>query len=231
MANTTFAWMVDRCQPFLAFDFDPLGQIMSAYISSLDQIIQKTKGTASETQYGGWGTSGPLHDSYRGILNTMWGYQLRHPGEYFDRPVTGECIHPVVYHAREKGHYDEPSLHGFERVPARDGQPAYWTKTYDAAAQPHGLADRLRSWVPGLAAKPERTTKTVTIPEFVIPARIANPQDRLGYPIERALATNVSNRAGWGMSAEERRKVARAQDREGLGFLERLDRENAGLVG
>ncbi|MCJ1378005.1 hypothetical protein MMC17_001101 [Xylographa soralifera] len=231
MANTTFAWMVDRCQPFLAFDFEPLGEIMTDYISSLNQIIEISQKSASETQYGGWGTSGPLHDSYRGILNTMWGYKLRHPGEYFNSPITGECIHPVVYHAREKGKYDEPSLRGFERVPAKDEQPPYWTKTYEVVDQPHGLAERLWSYVPGLAAKPGRKTKTVKIPEFVIPTKIADPQDRLGFPVERALVMNVSNRAGFGMSEDERRKVARARDREGLEFLQRLDRENAGLLG
>ncbi|MCJ1387339.1 hypothetical protein MMC18_000182 [Xylographa bjoerkii] len=227
MANTTFAWMVDRCQPFLAFDFEPLQEVMGNYLSSLNQIIGRPTG---DVQYGGWGNSGPLHDSYKGILNTMWGSKLRHPGEYFDPAVTGECIHPVVYHAREKANYDKPSLHGFERFPAKDGQPPYWIKTYKNHEEPQGLASRIMSYVPGLATKPEPKTKTVKIPEFVIPKKIANPQDRLGFPAERALILNVSNRAGFGISEEERKKLERSKDREGQEFLERLDTENAELL-
>ena len=88
------------------------------------------------------------------------------------------------------------------------------------------------SYVPGLAATPVARTKTVKIPEFVIPKRIANAEDRLGYPAERALAVNTSNRGGVGMpeTGKEKMERARARDKEGQEFLERLDRENAELL-
>jgi len=42
MANTTFAWMVDRCRPFLRFEKKVLyTEIMSDYFSTLEKLTAR----------------------------------------------------------------------------------------------------------------------------------------------------------------------------------------------
>ena len=227
MANTTFAWMVDRCIPFLAFNHEPIGQIMSDYITALESIIEIHK---NDARYGGWGGSGPLHNSYQGLTNTMWGSKIRTPGEYFDPKLTGEYIHPVVWHAQRKDNYHPPSLEGFKRTPAKNGQPAYWVKTGAQHTPPAGLASTIISYIPGFGTKTAPMPVSVKIPEFVIPERIANASDHLGFPVERALILNAGNRVPLGLSEGERKARERANDKEGIRFLEDLDKENAALL-
>ena len=227
MANTTFAWMVDRCMPFLAFNTEPIGQIMGDYITALENIIQTHKDDAG---YGGWGGSGLLHNSYQGLTNTMWGSKLRTPGQYFDPKLTGECIHPVVWHAQRKTKYQPSSLEGFKRFAPKDRQPAYWVKTGPQQAPPAGLASTIMSYIPGFGPKTVPKTVTVKIPEFVIPKRIANASDHLGFPVERALIINAGNRVPLGLSEAERKAREKASDKEGIQFLEELDKENAELL-
>lgn len=39
MANTTFAWMVDRCRPFLAFNDDIIHRVMDGYITGISTML------------------------------------------------------------------------------------------------------------------------------------------------------------------------------------------------
>ena len=219
--------MVDRCIPFLAFNHESIGQIMSDYITALENIVEIHK---DDAKYGGWGGSGLLHNSYTGITNTIWGSKIRTPGEYFNPQLTGECIHPVVWHAQQKANYHPPSLEGFKRTAAKDGQPAYWVKSGEQPSPPAGLASTIISYIPGFGTKTEPKTVTVKLPEFIIPKRIANASDHLGFPIERALILNAANRVPLGLSEAERKARERASDKEGIQFLEELDKENAELL-
>lgn len=176
MADTTFAWMVDRCRPFLRFEEKVLTHIMAEYFDSLARLNIRHKEAQAEDpglnegNYG-WGV-GPFQKDFKGLFNYVSGEVVRTPGHYLNKPDTREYIHFVVFHAQKAQSYTSRALEGFDRKPNGDGQGHSWVKTY--------RPDDVESWSDWAGSlfnrrtvTKEATAITVTIPEFVIPKMVA----------------------------------------------------------
>ena len=166
MANTTFAWMVDRCRPFLHFEEKSLERISVQYFEALDRLMSRV----DATQGTGWGI-GPYQQSFKGVMGALGGEEIRTPGHYPNKPNTREYIHPVVFHAQQSQNYSSKALEGYERVSKGAGKGHRWVKTYHATDK-----QGWKEWVSSLATrgndiKKEKDTQSVTVSldEFVIP--------------------------------------------------------------
>ncbi|KAM0803164.1 hypothetical protein BDR22DRAFT_961182 [Usnea florida] len=95
MANTTFAWMVDRCRPFLHLAEKSLNWTSTQYFEALDRLM----GRVFATQETGWGIE-PYQQSFKGIMGVVGVEIIGTPGHYPNKPNSRGCIHPVVFHAR-----------------------------------------------------------------------------------------------------------------------------------
>ena len=187
MANTTFAWMVDRCRPYLHFEEKVLNFITAQYFDVLSKLTKR----ANETQKVGWGV-GPYQKDFKGIPNAIQGLEIRTPGYYADKPDTREYIHPVVCNAQKSQEYKSLALEGFERVSNGEGQGHSWVKTITPKDVP-GWTD----WIPSIFNK--RTVKkegaekiTISVREFVIPKMVIQQgsyshERYYGSPLERLL--------------------------------------------
>ena len=207
MANTTFAWMVDRCRPFLHFDDQVLFFVINKYFETLQTLTNrllagKTAGKYSEKETVGWGVglnhAGMVENAQKGLMTTIGGVEDRTPGHYPNKPNTHEYIHPVVFHALDEQAYTSRALQGFQRTPAKNentqGQGHTWVKTY-TKEEAHSWSQSWSDWAGSLfnkkTVKKEQDSVTVTIPEFVIPKMVvqqssqasgryyANPFERL----------------------------------------------------
>ena len=206
MANTTFAWMVDRCRPFLHFDDKVLSFIMDKYFETLqkltDRELKDHSAPPSDKESVGWGVglnhAGIVENAHKGLMTTLGGVQDRTPGHYPNKPNTHEYIHPVVFHAQDDQGYSSRALEGFKRVPGKGedahGKGHVWVKTYKVE-EAQSWAQSWKQWAGSMLNR--RTIKktgdsvTVTIPEFVIPRMViqqgsqasgryyANPLERL----------------------------------------------------
>lgn len=126
MANTTFAWMVDRCRVLLRFEERVLNHIMAEYFSALEKLTtrhqqaRKTDPKLGEVNHG-WGI-GPYQKDFKGIMNWASVEVVRTPGHYTGEPDTREYIHTMVFHAQQLRKYTSFALDGFDRVSNGEGQ-------------------------------------------------------------------------------------------------------------
>jgi hypothetical protein len=96
IANATFVWMLDRCAPFLAFDYVRLTELMWGYVHAAAEIA----GKHPQNNDTGWATTGKIIDSFTMMYKTLCS-RFRTPGAYFQNyeareRVTNECVHPMV---------------------------------------------------------------------------------------------------------------------------------------
>src|SRR2546421_4027121 len=96
MANTTFAWTVDRCWPFLTFDHEMLLNLLNEHLETVVKLIQNDNTEAPTLWIGG-----PWVDSFEEFIYRSQGSLVRTPGAYFvDRlpahHATHECVHPIA---------------------------------------------------------------------------------------------------------------------------------------
>ena len=68
MANTTFAWMVDRCRPYLHFEEKVLNLVTAQYF----EVLSKLTSRSTETQEIGWGV-GPYQKDFKGLVPAVIG--------------------------------------------------------------------------------------------------------------------------------------------------------------
>ena len=203
MANTTFAWMVDRCRPFLHFDDKVLAFIIDKYFETLQTLTNRSlAGNPSQKETVGWGVglnhAGIVENAQTGLMTTLGGLEDRTPGHYPDKPNTHECIHPVVYHAQREQGYSSRALQlaGFNRAPNDQGQGQSWVRTYTEEEAKSWKNQTWGQWAGSLlnrrTIKKDAQSVTITIPEFVIPKMIIQqssqaPGRYYANPLERLL--------------------------------------------
>ena len=236
MANTTFAWMVDRCRPFLHFEEKALNCISEQYFEALDKLM----GRVDATQTTGWGI-GPYQQSYKGLMGVFGGEEIRTPGHYPNKPNTREYIHPVVHHAQQSQNYSSKALAGFDRVSQGAGKGHKWVKTYNAQDK-----QSWREWVSSLVTrgnniKIESHSVTVSLDEFVIPHMVAqenalSSERYYGSPFERLLVlrylwtSDQTQQQAFESEEEYRaRKNSIIEQQSASRYLMQLDRDNAAL--
>jgi hypothetical protein len=163
-ADITFAWMLDRIQPYLALDW-----------SSLDQMLGSNAGLKDL----GYAT-GVLHDSMSFIWWLLGGAKTRTPGSYHDpdNEYTVERIHP--------------SVHFRQYADARQGRTAYrpaalegWRREWsaDEKNRRHGWVWRKdgsskKLWEFKIGHMPqERSVERRLIERFTWPAEILQQLD------------------------------------------------------
>ncbi len=240
MANTTFAWMVDRCRPFLRFEEKVLSHIMSDYFNALEKLTARHKAAQrmdpklGEANYG-WGI-GPYQKDFKGLMNYISGEVVRTPGRYPGKSDTSEYIHPVVFHAQQAQSYICPALEGFKRVSTGDGQGHSWVKTYTPID-----VESWSEWAGSLfnrgTIKKEAKAITVTIPEFVIPKMVeqqgsfesgsywTNALERL--LIVRNLWTEDQNQQALESEEQFRRRIDIVKEKSSASeYLMQLDHDN-----
>lgn len=186
MANTTFAWMVDRCRPHLHFEEKVLNFITTQYFEVLEKLTKRS----DETQKVGWGV-GPFQKDFSGIPNAIIGQSTRTPGYYPDKPDPREYIHPVVSHAWQSQEYRSQALEGFKRVFNGEGEGHSWVKTFTPKDVP-SWGEWIGSIFNKRTVKKEHESVTVTIKEFVIPKMVVqqgsySKERYYASPLERLL--------------------------------------------
>ncbi|GKZ24599.1 hypothetical protein AbraIFM66951_012003 [Aspergillus brasiliensis] len=77
LANTTFAWMVDRCLPLLDFSLERVINLLESHDKSVQGLIKQYAQTG---QTGTFWTGGPLLDSFKGLVYRTQGSLVRTPG-------------------------------------------------------------------------------------------------------------------------------------------------------
>ena len=233
MANTTFAWMVDRCRPFLHFEEKSLNWISTQYFEALDRLM----GRVAATQKTGWGI-GPYQQSFKGIIGVVGGEEIRTPGHYPNKPNSREYIHPVVFHAQLSQKYASKALEGFERVSKGEGKGHKWIKTYYAKDE-----QSWREWASSLVTRGNNIKKdaqsvTVSLDEFVIPRMVsqqssfsnnryyASPFERL--LVLRYLWTPEQTQQAFESEEEYRaRKNSIIEQQSASRYLMQLDKDNS----
>ncbi|KAG6988492.1 hypothetical protein G7Y79_00072g097540 [Physcia stellaris] len=178
MANTTFAWMVDRCRPFLHFDDKVLLFILDKYYQTLQTLTDRE-------------IKGGSHSSEKETVG--WGSVSTTP------PDSHEFIHPVVFHAQDEQGYASRALEGFKRVPGKEedahGKGHVWVKTY-TKQEAESWKQSWSGWVDSLfnrrTIKKTEESVTITIPEFVIPKMVVQQNSKApgryyANPLERLL--------------------------------------------
>lgn len=230
MANTTFAWMVDRCRPFLRFEEKVLNFITRQYFDKLQKLTDRS----TETQTSGWGV-GPYQKTFKGLPNLIMGEVVRMTGHYPEKPDDREYIHPVVFHAMENQKYASRALEGFTRVSNGDGQGHSWVKTYKPKNK--------QSWGEWAGFRSRTVKKTedyviVNIPEFVIPKMVvqqgSHSHERYyASPLERLLILrnlwndDQTKRAFESEEQFRQRKNSIVEKQAASGYLTRLDKDNS----
>lgn len=232
MANTTFAWMVDRCRPHLHFEERVLNYITTQYF----EVLSKLTSRSYETQKVGWGV-GPYQKDFKGLIPVVIGEKVRTPAHYADKPDTREYIHPVVFHAQQNQQYASKALEGFERVSNGDGQGHSWVKKIT-----HTDVQSWKEWAGSIinrrTVKKDSTSMTVTIKEFVIPRMViqqgsysharyyASPLERL--LILRNLWTDDEKQQAFESEEQFRqRKSTIIEKQTASDYLARLDAANS----
>ena len=232
MANTTFAWMVDRIQQYSNLEFDPLAlhAIMRRYAHSLQELIKNAPEDVSGGEgkvHRGWGV-GPIIDSFSGSQK-LAGSAIRTPCQYAKAPntlKTNEFIHPVVGHATDpalKTGYKPKALVDYERKAKGTNEGFEYVLRKDASA-----SSWLWNYAFGKATKsPDGEQPTISIPEFKIPASPA-PQKQ---SMERWLILRA-DRVGDDTQAGELQEVKSTSVRPtpARDFLRQLDKQH-GIVG
>ena len=203
MANTTFAWMVDRCRPFLHFDDKVLLFILDKYYETLQTLTDRELKGGSNKETVGWGVglnhAGMVENAHKGLMTTIGGVEDRTPGHYPNKPDSREFIHPVVFHAQDEQGYTSRALEGFKRVPGKgedtQGKGHVWVKTY-TKQEAENWKESWSGWVGSLfnrrTIKKTEESVTITIPEFVIPKMVVQqnskaPGQYSANPLERLL--------------------------------------------
>lgn len=239
MANITFAWMVDRCQPFL--DFNPMSMIgiIRNYSLMSNEVLAEEKKKGMKSRDIGWGT-GPFLDSYEGIEDTAAGQECRRPGAYYKGHLTRECFHPVVQHLLEQGRGDDgfhpEVLEGFSREenePKGGGNGYTWRKTYKPVSL--WVHQRLWNFLSRKVVWSGKEELAVEIPEFVIPREIFKPGVKGGqkpFHVEREWIKFCCD--GWreGLSKEQQElEKSIKRDHKAEQFIQKLDKANRNCPG
>ncbi|KAH0593320.1 hypothetical protein MHUMG1_09042 [Metarhizium humberi] len=234
LANITFAWMVDRCAPFLKFDSASQLKTLNLYVEAAVRVEQEY-----QTKMKG-NSLGRVVDSLQGIYKTG-GSTIRTPGAYFlDDPTkrlqlaTNECIHPVVWLAKQEYNYRLTPLDGFERV-VGPGGGHYFTKSYTPKETLYlmdktkaVLAFPYRYFFPG--KKKESPKIVVNLPEFVIPAKLSDdPELEHLESWERGLII-FAYRARTLTQNRNSPAAAKVSDAEAQAYLATIDKANGNLV-
>ncbi|KAL6718736.1 hypothetical protein ACLMJK_002970 [Lecanora helva] len=250
MANTTFAWMVDRCRPFLHFDDHVLSFIINKYFETLHNFTDRLKPDqkTSEKETVGWGVglnhNGMVENAHKGIMTVIGGVEDRTPGHYPNKPNTHEYIHPVVFHGQDEQGYSSRALQGFERTPAKTedahGQGHTWVKVYKEE-EAKGWAQSWKDWWGSMrnrkTVKKENDSVTITIPEFVIPKMIVQQNSQVpglhyANPLERLLILRnewTDEQTRMAFESEEqfiRRKSNVLNKQAASDYLVQLDKDN-----
>lgn len=235
MANTTFAWMVDRCRPFLHFEEKSLNWISTQYFEALDKLM----GRVGATQTTGWGI-GPYQQSFKGITGILGGEEIRTPGHYPHKPFTREYIHPVVFHAQQSQDYSSKALEGFQRISKGEGKGHKWVKTYHAKDDEQSW----RAWASSLVTrgndiKKETNSVTVSLDEFIIPRMVpqqsaCSGENYYASPFERLLVLRYlwtpdlpQQQAFESEEAFRARKNSIIEQQSASRYLMQLDKDNA----
>jgi hypothetical protein len=212
------------------------------YYKAIEQLRAKNRIALTS----GW-SIGPRIDSFEGRIYRIAGSLTRTPGEYFaDLPtqerVTNECVHPMVWHAKDKLGEHIEALKKFQHVPnpKAAGTGYYWTATYSPVKPEYTLSKARRylslpisipmSYLRGRADQPKQRVIKVTLPEFVIPSEVGGESD--DDTMERGLLLLASRALEcYAKATDEERKAlmakAEAKARE---FLNRLDDNNTRLL-
>jgi hypothetical protein len=220
MSNITYAWMVDRIRENteLAFDEQTSKDIIGRYIMAMLQLGAAGKTQKGTEVFGGWGL-GPVADSFDNMR--LGGSMTRTPGQYPEKGVTHEYIHPIVAFAKSSkapNKYNTPALDGFVRVKRTDPKnPGYdWVKTFTKRKDDgKGALIPAFSYIFGKSTKPEGEKTVVSIPEFIIPE-----DSKLPINNERYLVTS-----SWLATLQAPPATAKAgQDTHD--FFAQLDKDN-----
>lgn len=231
MANTTFAWMVDRCRPYLHFEERVLAFVTAQYF----EVLSKLTSRSNETQKVGWGV-GPYQKDIKGLVPTVIGEEVRTPGYYPDKPDTQECIHPVVFHAQQNQNYASKALEGFKRISNGDGQGHLWVKTFtpkDVQSWGEWAGSRFNR----RTVKKDAQSVTVTLKEFVIPKMVIQQgsysQERYySSPLERLLilrdqwTDDLTKQAFESEEQYRQRKTSILEKQAASQYLMQLDKDN-----
>lgn len=230
MANTSFAWMVDRCRPFLRFEEKVLSFITQQYFEKLQKLTDRSV----EKSTSGWGV-GPYQKAFKGVLNTIIGEEIRTPGHYLDKLDAREYIHPVVFHAMENQNYTSKALEGFKRISNGEGKGHSWVKSYTPKDK-----QSWSEWAGFKSRTVEQTPEsvTVTIPEFVIPKMVVQEgsyshERYYASPLERLLILRNQwndDQTNEAFESEERfrqRKDSIIGKQAASGYLTQLDKDNS----
>ena len=231
MANTTFAWMVDRCRPHLHFEERVLNFITAQYF----EVLSKLTGRSNETQKVGWGV-GPYQKDFKGLVPAIIGEEVRTPGYYPNKPDTREYIHPVVFHAQQNQGYASMALEGFKRISNGDGQGHSWVKTF-TPKDVQSWGEWAGSIFNRRTVKKDAKSVTVTIKEFVIPKMVIQQgcYSRARYyssPLERLLilrdqwTDDQTKQAFEGEEQYRQRKTSLLEKQPASDYLMQLDKDN-----
>lgn len=229
MSNTTFAWMVDRCRPFLRFEEKVLSFITQQYFEKLEKLTERSIDKSTS----GWGV-GPYQKDFKGLPNMIAGEQVRTPGHYKDKPDSREYIHPVVFHAMNDQKYASKALEGFRRVSNGEGQGHSWVKTYTPKDK--------QSWSEWVGFKSRSVKQTadsviVSLPEFVIPKMVVQQgsyshERYYSSPLERLLILRnqwSDDQTKQAFESEEQyrqRKNSIIEKQAASAYLMQLDKDN-----
>ena len=231
MANTTFAWMVDRCRPCLHFEEKVLSFVTAQYFEGLSKLSSHS----NETQKVDWGV-GPYQKDFKGLVLTVIGEEVRTPGFYPDKPDTREYIHPVVFHAQQNQNYASKALEGFKRISIGDGQGHSWVKT-STPKDVQSWSEWAGSILNRRTVKKNAQSVTVTIKEFVIPKMVIQQgsysQARYySSPLERLLILRdqwTDDETKQAFESEEQyqqRRTTVLEKQAASEYLMQLDRDN-----
>lgn len=188
MANTTFAWMIDRCSPLLDFNLEAIIHLLTSHSKTVDDILSQYS-QASDSQIlqaakytRSFWSGGPIVDSFEGPMYRTQGSLVRTPGIYYTYELTNECIHPIVHYMQMHCQdYSPKALEDFKRIPYKRGSQdcGFYFKAILTKSTYEPMTTRLKSrlskgwsWVTGNMVNNEIEKYEVRIPEFVMPESV-----------------------------------------------------------
>lgn len=154
LASISYAWMLDRVRPYLAFDTTSL----EAQFEPLDKLSDTLIPPPQKEGWGSWlkkilptgYARGTIDDSYSGFFRLLTFARPRTPNRYYDDEVTNEYVHPSVHYRQyaqqllEERPYVPAALKGWVRIFDQNGQDA------------NGRLKRGWKWVKYIKSNPQR---------------------------------------------------------------------------
>lgn len=135
LASISYAWMLDRVRPYLAFD----NKSLNAQFQALDELADTPFEEAKSVGWLDWAKKkvlptgyarGTIDDSYSGLYKFLSSPKDRTPNRYHDQTqgeVTEEYIHPSVHYRKyantmmKEDVYEPAALRGWVRVYEENG--------------------------------------------------------------------------------------------------------------